>query len=277
MVKKSFVVLVMVACLCAFSGQARAAQRLPVGTISITFDDGTFDWDMLLAIWGMRGKLIPGTFYIATDWVGDNDGHLFWDTLRIINNDWGWEIGNHTAGHEDPDLISIDEFTQQVKLADQALCQHGILQATSFAIPRGKCYKLVGNQVILNPDKLAALNSTGFIKTSRQAYRGDNQDEFNRIDTFNPMAIKVFSWKGYTPESKLIALLDQASAEGYGLYLVVHMPRSHPDTSDNDQIDLAMFLRVCSHIKDLADKGKILPKTVSQAAGIMIYYQNLSN
>jgi peptidoglycan/xylan/chitin deacetylase (PgdA/CDA1 family) len=244
-----------------------SSTEISGGMLSFTFDDGFFNSNMQQAFEKMRLDSIPGTLYVVTDWVGDGDGHFEWPDLLYYSN-LNWEIGNHTKSHKHPLEISIADFTNEVDLAEIALQQHGI-QATSFAIPYGDGYALNGNgQVALNGGFLNAILGLGDIKSSRQAYKGDNDSVLNYPDTFNPMAIKVLSWKGNTLLSYIFDSIDQALAEGCWLVLVIHVITANPDPNDPDQISLADFIIGCDYIK----AAGIETTTISEGVDRMMNY-----
>jgi peptidoglycan/xylan/chitin deacetylase (PgdA/CDA1 family) len=240
---------------------------LPGGMVSLTFDDGNFSPDMKQAFDKMRANNIPGTLYIVTNWVGDGDGHFSWSDVEYYAGIC-WEVGNHTKSHQHPLTLTSGIFANEVGLAEVALQQHGIT-ASSFAIPYGDGYNLVGGQVVLDSRLLNVLNRLGCVKTSRQAFTGDNPTVLNDLATFNPMAIKVFSWKGSTPVSYIIGLIDQALAQKLWLVLVIHMVATNPDPTNNDQISLGNFQSVCNYIRN----ANIKTVTVSQGTAEMIYYK----
>jgi peptidoglycan/xylan/chitin deacetylase (PgdA/CDA1 family) len=271
---KKMLTVVIAILLLGLSGPAFSAQEMPIGVVSPTFDDGNLSSDIITGIVKMYQNGIPGTFYIVPDWIGDNDGHFTWEHLLAIDS-VNWEIGNHTQSHQHPDDISNAEFVSQIDLAEQTLRTHGILQVGSLAVPYGEGYNLSNGKVVLDPAKSQGIKGLGYVTTARQAFTGDNPTILNYVADFDPLALRVWSWKQSTPESKIIGLIDQAAAEKAWLVLVIHVIAKYPDPSDNDQISLDMFLRVCDHIKALADQGRIVPKTVSKGAGMMTYYKNL--
>lgn len=268
------ILLFLVAVLFCFesygSGSALAAG-LPVGMIALTFDDGVYNSDMQQAFNKMLQHSIPGTLYVVTDWVGSG-GTFTWANIKFFD-DMGWEIGNHTGSHGHPLQMTASAFISQVNLAEIALRQHGIMQVNSFAIPYGEGYNLLKGLVVLNSSLLNGLNSLGYITTSRQAFTGDNATILNDVATFNSMAVKVFSCKGSTPESYIIGLIDQAILKKQLLVLVIHEIRQIPDASDNDQIRLDMFGRICDYIALHASQGQIVAETLSHSAGDMIFYK----
>jgi peptidoglycan/xylan/chitin deacetylase (PgdA/CDA1 family) len=255
-------------------GSASAASIMPAGmtSLSLTFDDGYYSPDMATAIAKMDSYSIPGTFYIVPGNVGDGDSHFSWDDLRTLYAK-GHEIGNHTQLHGDPSKESTDAFKSDVDQGEKSLRQQGFLQVSSFAIPFGNGYNLSpGGQVVLDPDLLAALNSLGYITTSRQAFEGDNPSFFNDVSSFDPMAVRVYSWKGGTPVSYITGLINQAKINRQWLVLVVHVVTKYPDPNDKDQISLKDFETVIAYIH----KNKIVTNPVTKAAGEIVYQQQLS-
>lgn len=244
-----------------------SVTELPVGMVSLTFDDGNFSPDMQQAFDKMRANKIPGTLYVVTDWVGDGDGHFSWSDVEYYAG-IGWEVGNHTKSHQHPLTLTPGIFANEVGLAEVALQQHGIT-ASSFAMPYGDGYNLVGGQVVLDSSLLNVLNGLGYVKTSRQAFTGDNPTVLNYLATFNPMAIKVFSWKGSTPVSYITGLIDQASIQKQWLALVIHSIATNPDPTDADQISLSNFQSVCNYIHN----ANIKAVTVNQGTAEMIRYK----
>jgi peptidoglycan/xylan/chitin deacetylase (PgdA/CDA1 family) len=104
--------------------------------VSITFDDGyasQYDAAKILESYGYKG-----TFYIATDFVGnkyDNISVISWEQVKDLQAR-GHEIGGHGASHLNASNVSAELYENDLKEGKEELGENNI-SVENFAYPHG--------------------------------------------------------------------------------------------------------------------------------------------
>ena len=92
--------------LLAIGGWPRVSAAELRGGLALQFDDGWHSWLTEVA------PLIKTYGGVASGFVNDKyvlDGRITLDELRSLQNDYGWEIGTHTANHQNaPRYVQIN-------------------------------------------------------------------------------------------------------------------------------------------------------------------------
>lgn len=277
--RKIFAVLVMFSLVFCQCVPAMASKKLPIGTVTICFDDGNYNSDMDVAFRYMIARKILGEMFIVPKYVNDNDGlHVTYSYLHFLQSKGNFEIANHGFSHLDESVVGLQSFLDDVDLGQQALRGQGFMSVNVFATPFGVGYNLdyTGN-VVLDPAIEDGFKKFGYLTISRQAFKGDNADILNDVDSIDPMAVKVMSWKQDTPNADIIVAINRARDEGKSLVLVVHTVNANKrlNLSDNDAISLEKFKIICNYIYAQANAGKIVPMTLSNAVGNLVYNKQL--
>jgi peptidoglycan/xylan/chitin deacetylase (PgdA/CDA1 family) len=128
------VVVGILASIIIVSMPAPSAHALTTPKISFTFDDG-FESFITRAAPTLAAHGLTGTAYVTTNFVGTTN-FLTWDQVVSLQNDHGWEVGNHTLDHAELPTVSATEQERQMRDGKAALVAHGI-DVDSFAAPYG--------------------------------------------------------------------------------------------------------------------------------------------
>ena len=121
--------IALVLAACAIMPTVAAARPT---RISLTFDDGSaseFQTRAMLAAHDMRA-----TFYVNSGLLGSDPYHMTWDQVRALAGD-GHEIGGHTSEHVDLTALSAPSETADICRDRDAIVNHGLPAAASFAYP----------------------------------------------------------------------------------------------------------------------------------------------
>lgn len=134
-----------------FQTMAAAADRLSEpggpepGIAVVTFDDGLRN-NRTAALPIMRPLGIPGTVYVATDYIGGHspwiapggDGEILGEhEIRALAGDAGWEIGAHTLSHPDMATLDYDRCRAEIDGSRRHLEEITGVPVRTFAYPFG--------------------------------------------------------------------------------------------------------------------------------------------
>lgn len=115
-----------------------ANDQEPKSYLTLAFDDGYKSvYTEVLPIF--KEYNVSGTAYIITNLTGKEfEGRelMNWSEIRELQ-EYGFEIGSHTANHKDLTLLSEEGVNRELKSSKEALWEKGIY-AVSLAIPYGK-------------------------------------------------------------------------------------------------------------------------------------------
>jgi len=102
---------------------------------ALSFDDG-YDDAAAFALPVLREFGVPGTFYVATSFVG-TPGHISVAQLRLMHQS-GMEIGAHTVHHVDLTTLTAAQTAREVSASAASLRRWLNAEVTSFAYPAGQ-------------------------------------------------------------------------------------------------------------------------------------------
>lgn len=207
--KKNLFRAVLISAILLFAGSLSPAKAADKGYISFSFDDGLQStYDVAYPI--LKANNCSATAYITTDWIGVRN-FMKWDQVRNLQNEGGWEIGNHTANH---DYLWKKQFKTKYIVRDltrsqQAFADNGIIKPVSFAPPYGKW----------NNRLMDVVRSMGFA-TSRRAWAA--KDYSNNPSNFNRYALESMNLQRKVPFAKIKAEIDYAAESHRWLIFTIH-------------------------------------------------------
>ena len=228
--------------------KASAADK---GYISFTFDDGLKS-QASLAYPILKERGFAATAYITTDWIGiPNPKFMNWNEVRMLQNEGGWEIGNHTANHDQlwKKKFSAGYIQKDIERSQNILVANGIQKPVSFAPPYGKWNSRLTNIV----------RSLGFT-SSRRAWIG--KDPLNDPSDYNHWAMEAVSLKKSLTFKKVKKYIDWAAENDEWLIFVIHGVRE--GKSNSGQFSASELRKIADYVKELEIKGEIDVMTVRE-------------
>lgn len=135
---------------------------IPDRLIVMTFDDSVKS-QFTFAAPLLKQHGFGATFFITEglNFFEDKERYLTWAEVRQLHQQ-GFEIGNHTEGHQSVNDLSDDELLAAIEHIDRRCEEHGIPRPVSFCYPGYK----------YGPDAVSVLRKRGF----RFARRGENPE-----------------------------------------------------------------------------------------------------
>jgi len=129
MKKKLFSLLFLLASLMGY-----AQKRLPDKTVVLTFDDGCISHYTYVAPL-LKKYGFKATFYVCEfpGWP-DSTKYMSWAQIKQLS-DWGFEIGNHTAHHQNVDGLTDAQLRTEITYVERKCDSLHIPKPTSFAYP----------------------------------------------------------------------------------------------------------------------------------------------
>jgi peptidoglycan/xylan/chitin deacetylase (PgdA/CDA1 family) len=115
-----------------------ARATTPTTTVVLSFD-GTLATAASAVQPALDAHGMHGTFYVNSDLVGSDSGHLGWSDLTALQAD-GHEVGGHALDMVNLTTLPVDEMHAQVCQDRANLVNHG-LAVTDFAYPFGYGYE----------------------------------------------------------------------------------------------------------------------------------------
>src|SRR3989344_3602188 len=177
--------------------------------LSVTFDDGFLStYEYALPILSSRN--IPATIYVTSGFINDgktDDGFaaMTWPQVQSLQNDYGWEIGNHSNTHPLLSTLTSEQIAQEFNASNDIFASYS-LAISNFASPYGD----YDNKVLVEGLKFF------------ESHRGyADRDAFN-IYPYNKGVLMVQSVETATTIAQVKAWIDQAIANDQWLILVVH-------------------------------------------------------
>lgn len=113
----------------------REGESLPERLALVTFDDAYPEW-LGVAAPELSARGMTATFYVTTGALGQGSSSLSATGLRELSSE-GFEIGSHSHGHAQLDLLSREDLLSDLERCTKSLEE--ILQQPvgSFAYPHG--------------------------------------------------------------------------------------------------------------------------------------------
>ena len=250
---KSIRFLILIAVFAAgflFFQKTEKSWAAETGYVSFTFDDGEESaYNIAYPI--LKKYNFQATAYITTDWIGIRK-FMTWDQVRSLQDKGGWEIGNHSANHDQlwKKKFSARYIQKDLARSQAVLAEHGIYNAVSFAPPYGKW-----NDRLMN-----IVRSMGFT-SSRRAWIG--RDLLNDPSNFNRYAIEAVSLKKPKSFESVKKYIDRAAENKEWLVFVVHgVTEGKPK---GNQFSAAELRKIADYINGLQQNGNIEVLTVREA------------
>lgn len=153
-----------------------ALEPIPDRLVVLTFDDAARShYDVARPILQARG--FGATFFISEGWdfATNKRDSMTWEQIRALH-DAGFEIGNHTLGHQAvADGAALEALPAQLAGIAERCREHGIPAPTSFAYP--------GNAIV--PEALPVLAAAG-IRFARRGGAPEFPYEAGRGSAYEP-------------------------------------------------------------------------------------------
>lgn len=204
--------LVLLGLLGAGHGEGQALRRpVPERVVVLTFDDAVASHATFVAPL-LRRYGFGGTFFV-TEFVdppfADKRHYMSWEQIRTLNQ-WGFEIGNHTARHTHVTRMTPAQFSEELEYIEDRGVALGIPKPLTFAYP---AYNT-------RPEALPVLRDRGYIFAR---VGGDRAYDPQRD---HPLLVPSFSTTG-TDRERVLDAIRQAR-HGRIVVLTVH---GVPDTA----------------------------------------------
>jgi peptidoglycan/xylan/chitin deacetylase (PgdA/CDA1 family) len=217
-------------------GELHAYEVSAQPLVSITFDDDSQTvYDTALPILDSQG--IPATFYFISGSLNDS-----WIQKLNHMQDLGWEIGSHSATHQDLTTLNTADLTYELAQSKSDLEGAG-LTVEGFAYPYGAGHK---NQTVLHTVK-------EYYQYARSAFPGYNHPVINQYD------LKVQTQTVSTSIELMKNWIDTAIEHNEWLIITMH---SVDTSGDLYSIPPATLHELAVYIRNQIDAGKISAVTV---------------
>ncbi|MDR3583435.1 MAG: polysaccharide deacetylase family protein [Candidatus Pacebacteria bacterium] len=267
--------LVMVACGLAFTTVAFAA-RLPKGIVVFTNDD--LQTGSLPVAGVFAGYHFAVTGFPIIDQIGTSGFVTLKQMKNLQKQGWDFQVHAysdqvHASGYS---RISDWDISSDIHSAIVTLQHWGFGRATALAPPLGDYGLGEGN---IDTDRLASILREDGIMICRQAYPDgqDIEDSINRIKTFDPLKVKVFSVKqstvGVNPGSvpdRFYDLIWSAENEGTLIVIATHGSANHPDLSDDYTVSNAVLNSIANYVYRSVKAGKIRVLPLTKAVSLFM-------
>src|SRR3954451_8704427 len=114
---------------------AVARDPIPDKLVVLTFDDASKSHYTVARPLLTRHKF-GATFFVTEGWdfATNQKDYMTWEEIRQLHKD-GFEVGNHTIGHQAVTDRTVGDLPAQVKAINARCKEHGIPPPVSFAYP----------------------------------------------------------------------------------------------------------------------------------------------
>lgn len=152
-----------------------AAEPVPDKLVVLTFDDSSKSHYTVARPLLLKHRF-GATFFITEgfDFPSNKKDYMTWEEIAQLHRD-GFEIGNHTVGHQGVTDKNISDLPAQLRGINNQCEKHGIPKPVSFAYP--------GNAIV--PGALPVLNDLG-IRFARRGGSPEHPYEEGRGFAFEP-------------------------------------------------------------------------------------------
>lgn len=219
----------------------------PQAKVSFTFDDGLAN-SFTNAAPTLAKYGFSGTNYVITDCMGlttvpnscqaDGDvSYMSWGQAHQLQDNFGWEIGSHTATHPLTSEVTSDQIEQEASRSKAALVAQGF-SPTAFATPYGDY-----DHRVLSTFSKYYTSHRGFADIGYNNWPyGDHLLRVQQVQ----VGVSVDTVKGY---------VDQALADQVWLILVFHGIEASPSQDPGDyQYSTSDLDRIANYVKQTGIK-----------------------
>lgn len=154
---------------------APSAEPIPDKVVVLTFDDSSKSHNTVARPLLLKHRF-GATFFITEgfDFPTNKKDFMTWEEIAQLHRD-GFEIGNHTIGHQGVTDKTLPDLSAQVRGINLQCEKHGIPKPVSFAYP--------GNAIV--PGALPVLNDLG-IRFARRGGSPEHPYKEGRGFAFEP-------------------------------------------------------------------------------------------
>lgn len=154
---------------------APSAEPIPDKVVVLTFDDSSKSHHTVARPLLLKHRF-GATFFITEgfDFPTNKKDYMIWEEIAQLHRD-GFEIGNHTIGHQGVTDKTLPDLSAQVRGINLQCEKHGIPKPVSFAYP--------GNAIV--PGALPVLNDLG-IRFARRGGSPEHPYKEGRGFAFEP-------------------------------------------------------------------------------------------
>lgn len=154
---------------------APSAEPIPDKLVVLTFDDSSKSHHTVARPLLLKHRF-GATFFITEgfDFPTNKKDYMTWEEIAQLHRD-GFEIGNHTIGHQGVTDKTLPDLSAQVRGINLQCEKHGIPKPVSFAYP--------GNAIV--PGALPVLNDLG-IRFARRGGSPEHPYKEGRGFAFEP-------------------------------------------------------------------------------------------
>lgn len=154
---------------------ALSAEPIPDKVVVLTFDDSSKSHHTVARPLLLKHRF-GATFFITEgfDFPTNKKDYMTWEEIAQLHRD-GFEIGNHTIGHQGVTDKTLPDLSAQVRGINLQCEKHGIPKPVSFAYP--------GNAIV--PGALPVLNDLG-IRFARRGGSPEHPYKEGRGFAFEP-------------------------------------------------------------------------------------------
>jgi peptidoglycan/xylan/chitin deacetylase (PgdA/CDA1 family) len=121
--------------LASLAAPAPGLEPIPDKLVVLTFDDASKSHYTVARPLLTRHKF-GATFFVTEGWdfATNQKDYMTWEEIRQLHKD-GFEVGNHTIGHQAVTDRTVGDLPAQVKAINARCKEHGIPPPVSFAYP----------------------------------------------------------------------------------------------------------------------------------------------
>jgi peptidoglycan/xylan/chitin deacetylase (PgdA/CDA1 family) len=165
-----------------------SGRKFPYGTVVITFDDG-FEDNYLNAFPVMAKYNFPATIFLITGYVGEKEGYMNWDQVRVMIAN-GISFGGHTRNN-----VYLPSLTDNAKLWEEISGSKKDIEQATGSVVDHFCYPIGGfNDNIKNTVKKAGYKGACTTNRGNDRYNKD-VFEINRVKITNSDTTKPFNFR----------------------------------------------------------------------------------
>ena len=132
------------------------SNGLPRYSVILTFDDGYRNFLTTVAPI-LRVRKIPATVFLITDkasdaplnnsnqgWTPEDDhSYLSWAEARMLQNDYGVQVGSHTCSHSSLTTLNAEDLRRELEHSYSVVAQRLGVDTVPLAYPKGMCSELI--------------------------------------------------------------------------------------------------------------------------------------
>ena len=213
----------------SFGYETPELERQNKGSVVIIFDDGYKSILPAAAIMNSYG--IKGNVALISGQV-DKLGYLSLDNVKMLQNEYGWNIINHSRDHKNAVLNyypdALRDFEYDILGGAKFLNENNLNSAPNWYVyPHGATNNTIKN-VVGKYYRFARIT-----RTAKEAFPFDN-----------PLEINAFSVRDDTLSDRVLSVVDDATSNNSIQFLTFHRIKQNPPTDEKGGYPIDNFKRL---------------------------------